>query len=231
MTDPSELQSRVQAPHLEAARIECYRREAQQDPAGLMVLDDFLQRPVIDKVHRWLVDEARFDRRYGLYSTMVAQRADLLQASEEDRFYTYDVTIDVRPEHAMSPNWLTHLTLEHALGQQPSLEFFGAIAGVPLTRTEPIHVHAHAADDYLKIHSDRVRDRRLCATLFLSPDWQPGYGGELCVVDGAQEEGRFAPRYNRLILFDPEKKPLHRVAGHTPKATEWKRFSLVLWFV
>ena len=231
MTDFSALQSRVQPQHLEPARIESYRREAQRDPVGLVVLDDFLQRPVIDNVHRWLVDEARFDRRYGLYSIKVAQRSNWLRASEEDRFFTYDVSIDVPPRHAMSPNWLTYLTLEHALGQRPSLEFFGAIADVPLTGIEPVHVHAHAPGDYLKIHNDKVRDRRLCATLFFSPDWQPGYGGELCLIDEDQKERPFAPRYNRLILFDPEKKPLHRVAAHTPEARGWRRFSLILWFL
>ena len=230
MTDFAELESRVQPQHLEPARIESYRQAAQQDPLGLVVVDDFLQRPVIDRVHRWLVDEAIFIRRYGLYSMKGAERSDWLRASDEDRFFTYDLTVGVQPQYRMSPNWLTYLTLEHTLEQRPALELFSAIADVELTGTDPIHVHSHAPGDYLKIHNDQVEDRRLCGTLFLSPDWQPGYGGELCLFDQDKQERLFAPRYNRLILFDPKRKPMHRVAEHTPEAKGWKRFTLILWY-
>jgi hypothetical protein len=62
--------------------------------------------------------------------------------------------------------------------------------------------------DFLKVHQDfnwhhklQVH-RRLNALLYLTPDWQPEYGGDLELWNESERVVAIAPTFNRLVVFN-----------------------------
>jgi hypothetical protein len=80
-------------------------------------------------------------------------------------------------------------------------------------------MHLTRQGGLLGIHSDfnwhpqLQAHRRLNLLLYLTPDWQPGYGGELELwsTDGTQLVRRIEPIFNRAVLFTTRSDTFH---GH-----------------
>jgi Rps23 Pro-64 3,4-dihydroxylase Tpa1-like proline 4-hydroxylase len=76
-----------------------------------------------------------------------------------------------------------------------------------------------AAGDYLDPHEDDLHSLRLAPALYLSPDWEPGWGGRLQLLDA--EWGGLATigaRLNTLVIFDVARIASHRITPVTPNA-------------
>jgi hypothetical protein len=77
-------------------------------------------------------------------------------------------------------------------------------------------------------HIDSQDQRSLVCLLYLSPDWQPGRGGELC-LNSTEELGPesfskvIAPQENRLILFFSDDTHWHSVRA----VKDWTRYTIV----
>jgi hypothetical protein len=80
-------------------------------------------------------------------------------------------------------------------------------------------IHVMAPGAHLDVHvdfnciADRGIYRRLNALLFLNETWEDGWGGELELWDEhvARRHHAFAPRLNRLVLFETSERSFHGV--------------------
>lgn len=111
----------------------------------------------------------------------------------------------------------------HDLNSRPFLRFLEELTGIEHLLPDP-HlagggIHLSRQGGHLGIHADfnwheRLQaHRRLNLLIYLTPDWQPAFGGELELwnTDGSRRERVVDPVFNRAVLFATRSDTFH---GH-----------------
>jgi Rps23 Pro-64 3,4-dihydroxylase Tpa1-like proline 4-hydroxylase len=111
----------------------------------------------------------------------------------------------------------------HDLNSGPFVEFLERLTGIEHLLPDP-HlagggIHLSRAGDHLGIHADfnwhpRIQaHRRLNLLVYLTPEWQSAYGGELELWDttGTRLERSVEPVFNRAVIFTTRSDTFH---GH-----------------
>lgn len=81
-------------------------------------------------------------------------------------------------------------------------------------------------DACFPLHFDsdyRVDNRHLTAILYLNPQWQREWGGELELMPLPWERVRIEPRWDRLVVFATSG------VGHRVRPTKHERLCVTLW--
>ena len=111
----------------------------------------------------------------------------------------------------------------HDLNSGPFLRFLETVSGIESLLPDPHLVgggiHLSRPGDHLGIHADfnwhegLKAHRRLNLLIYLSPHWEPGYGGELELWDttGTRRVRTVEPLFNRAVLFTTRSDTFH---GH-----------------
>jgi hypothetical protein len=232
VADRAGLRCWIQPQHLSDDTLERYRCGLAAHPARLVVVPDFLDPAVADRLSTFLRCEAEFGPEYGLYSAgdVAASEAAYVAAPEEDRFFRYRRLVAAAPEHALSPNAVTYLQFRKAFQSEDLRRFFEELAGIALGPSDDFGAHAMRAGDFLRPHSDSNRSRRLAIVLYLSPAWPPAYGGALEVVDGGGGRTVVEATYNTLVAFDVLADTVHAVLPVEPAAGDHPRVSIGGWY-
>ncbi|PAL19611.1 2OG-Fe(II) oxygenase [Sphingopyxis sp. GW247-27LB] len=81
-------------------------------------------------------------------------------------------------------------------------------------------------------HDATGLNRRLNALIYLNPDWQPGWGGELGLYDDKGQEclKRIAPVHNRLVIFDTHDHSFHGLPDPLNFPAGAARRSIILYY-
>jgi hypothetical protein len=111
----------------------------------------------------------------------------------------------------------------HDLNSGPFIRFLEQLTGIEHLLPDP-HlrgggIHLSRRGDHLGIHADfnwhdgLHAHRRLNLLIYLNPEWQPGWGGELELWDTSASAlcRRIEPRFNRAVLFTTRSDTFH---GH-----------------
>ena len=130
----------------------------------------------------------------------------------------------------MSSNALTYLKLRETF-QQPAFEsFFEDSTGMSLGASDDFGVHSMRVGDYLRPHADDNKDRALALVMYLTPGWDPTFGGSLHMVHGDGSETRVDADYNSIVLFDVLAGTSHSVAPVEPSAGDTARVTIGGWY-
>lgn len=223
-----DLSNWIQATHLRPDTLNRYSTTLAGTP---VVIEDFLVEKKALRIAEHLRSEATYERCYGVYRQhSPVTREEWMATGESRRMYTYLKLDGVASEYVASPDRLSYLLLVHALQSGSFNHFFETIAQQRLLPPESVEVHAHTEGDYLRIHNDANKRRRLCAVLYLTPDWSADDGGELCFSLPLRKEFRLEAFFNRLLVFLPTPETRHFIAPLGKTATGKTRYSLVCWF-
>jgi hypothetical protein len=227
----TEVANWIQPQHLEEGALEAVRSSFQSHPAKVTVLRDFLVEPIAERLARFLSQEAEFEREHGLYSIEGAvPEEQWTDAADEDRLFRLSRLAGIPPQYKLSPNALTYLRFRQTF-QRPEFEqFFESITGLPLGASDDFGVHSMSVGDFLRPHSDDMLNRRVALVIYLSPDWQPGYGGSLHVVDPGGGETKVEADYNSMVVFDVLADTTHFVARIDDAAGENRRLTIGGWY-
>jgi hypothetical protein len=210
VVDRERLSAWIQPEHLEEEAIARYRAAFESHPAHLVVIDNFLQPLIAERLSRFLSDEAEFKITYGLYSTEEAVSEDAWRsASDEDRLFKLGRLSGTAPEFQRSANALTYLQFRMTF-QRPDLKaFFEAITGMTLGNSNDFGAQVMTQGDLLRPHSDDNRNREIALVIYLAPEWKPAFGGQLRVVHLDGGETTVEAAYNSMIVFN-----VHTHAAH-----------------
>lgn len=172
------------------------------DPYPHVVIDDFLPQANAAALHAAFPspeDPLAWDR-FG------AQGYEVKLGSSDERNF---------------PDVLRHAI--HDLNSGTFLRFVESLTGIEHLLPDP-HlrgggIHLSRRGDHLGIHADfnwhegLQAHRRLNLLIYLNPDWQPGYGGELELWDteAKQLRRRIEPVFNRAVIFATRSDTFH---GH-----------------
>jgi len=203
MVDRQKLESWIQPQHLEDSALEQYRKAFTSHPARLVVIKNFLQPQMAERLSQFLSSEAEFKAEYGLYSVEGAvKEEDWLRAEDEDRFFKYGKLVGTPPQFQTSPNALTYLQFRTTF-QRPQLKaFFEAISGMPLGASNDFGAHSMTSESLLRPHSDDNRDRQIALVLYLTPGWKSEFGGQLKVTHMDGKTTVVEAEYNSVIAFN-----------------------------
>ncbi len=222
----------IQARHLGDDALDAYREAFTSHPARLVVLRDVLVELVAQRLARFLDAEGRFEKEHGIYSVHDGgvPEETWLQADEADRFFRYGRLVGTPSEFQMSPNALTYLRFRKAFQDPSFLRFFERISGLELGWSDYFGSHSMARGDFLKPHDDDNRNRRLALVIYLSPGWEPRFGGALHVVDAAGRTTVVEAIYNSMVVFDVAADSTHSVAPIEAAAGDRKRLTIGGWY-
>ena len=228
----ASLSTWIQPQHLEQDALPAYRESFQTHPARLLVLKQFLQDSIAERLTKFLRDEAQFSLEYGLYSTgdEAADERTWLSADEGNRFFRFSKLVAVRPEYSMSPNALTYLRFRKAFQDPAFKTFFQELCGMQLGWSDDFGSHSMSAGDFLKSHNDDNRNRRLALVIYLSPDWRSDFAGALNVVDSRGQRTRIEVEYNSMVVFDVAAGTTHFVDPIAPRAGNVTRLTIGGWY-
>lgn len=238
MSYQTRLEGWVQPGHLQPDAIEAGRRAFASHPARTLVLKNFLLDPVAEKLSRFLSHEARFEMAYGLYSKS-AKDGNLsgispdawLEAEEKQRFYRFSDYAGVPDEFRLSPNLAVFQHFFSALRDYEFKLFFEALSGLELGPAPLINAYAYRAGDFLDLHTDDVKSKRLSFVFYLSPEWERRFGGLLRMIDRDGEVTEVAPDYNSLVIFDVAAKSKHFISPVEQCAGQRVRLTISGWFL
>ncbi len=122
MVDRQKLEAWIQPQHLEDTALEQYRKSFTSHPARLVVIKNFLQPQMAERLSRFLSSEAEFKAEYGLYSVEGGvKEEDWLRAKDEDRFFKFGKLVGTPPQFQTSPNALAYLQFRTTF-QRPELK-------------------------------------------------------------------------------------------------------------
>ena len=230
--DRQKLGGWIQPQHLESAALEEYRESYTSHPARLVVIKDFLQPQVAERLYRFLSGEAEFKAEYGLYTVEGASREqDWLSAKEEDRFFKYGKLVGTPPQFQTSPNALTYLQFRMTFQRPEFKAFFEAISGMPLGASDDFGAHSMTSESLLRPHSDDNRNRQLAIVIYLTPGWKPEYGGQLQVTHMDGKTTVVEAEYNSIIAFNVLTHKAHVVERIRPSdGASPCRFTIGGWY-
>jgi len=231
MNDPGSLETWIQPQHLHEEKLMGYRNSFSAHPARLVIIPDFLQPRVAERLSRFLGSEAEFETEHGCYSQEAAVTAmEWQSADESDRFFRLRKLVATPQRFRMGPNALTYLQFRKAFQSDEMKAFFEGISQLPLGWSDDFGAHSMVEGDFLRPHSDDNRDRQLALVIYLSEGWRREFGGLLRV---AHPDGSFTdvePSYNTMIAFDVLASPAHLVSPITAAAGPWQRLSIGGWY-
>jgi Rps23 Pro-64 3,4-dihydroxylase Tpa1-like proline 4-hydroxylase len=231
MLDRPALDPGIQPQHLEAETLQQYREAFSAHPGRLVVLRDFLVDAIATKLSTFLLQEAQFQAEYGLYSVEgPVPEAQWRAATQEDRFFRLSKLAATPPESRLSPNTLTYLRFRQTFQRPEFTAFFEELTGLPLGSSDDFGVHSMMNGDFLRPHSDDNRNRRVALVIYLSPEWEPSYGGNLNVHDKGGGVTEVVPSYNSMVVFDVLAETTHQVTPVEPAAGDLARLTIGGWY-
>jgi 2OG-Fe(II) oxygenase superfamily len=231
MVNRTALETWIKPQHLEENALQKYREEFWAHPSRVILLEDFLSDNIANKLHTFLSREAQFATEYGLYSVEgAADEAQWLEADEEDRFFRLGKLAATPPEFRLSPNTLTYLKFRQTFQRPEFTEFFETLTGISLGSSDDFGVHSMGTGDFLRAHSDDNKNRRIALVIYLSPDWERSYGGNLQLFDKDGALTEIVPSYNSMVVFDVLAETTHLVTPVEPAAGNLTRLTIGGWY-
>jgi Rps23 Pro-64 3,4-dihydroxylase Tpa1-like proline 4-hydroxylase len=223
----------IQPQHLSDDTLGRCRQNLATSGVRFLVLDNFLNERTASELAELFTNEAVYRTERRTYSSDREDRfvdeTEWIHASEDDRFFTFDVFTSARPEYILSKNVMTFLKFIGDFPGPPFMDFFSRLLGVPIGGVQ-WNVHSMGRGDFLRIHNDDLRNRQFAFVLYLSPGWNETYGGTLHLVEGAKTI-QIEPRYNSLVMFDVTLGIRHFVETIRPSAELRRRVSFGGWFL
>ena len=212
----------IQDTHRQEDSIQSYRRAFEAHPANLLVVRNFLKEDGAAQLGTFLQTEAQYETLHGLYSTMKnhpqglanATETEWVTAEESDRFYRLRKFVGLSRNSQLTPNLVAYMKFRNAFNEPAFRQFFISVTGLSLDLNEAtFHSFMMKPGDFLRHHDDTGNNNyHVAFVLYLTPGWQPEFGGELQMFDPRGEMTSVSPEYNSLVLFKVNPRTKHQVA-------------------
>ena len=224
----TQLNHWLQPQHLQSENLAQYRQAFLDHEAGVLQIDDFLKTDLLQKASQFLHHQGQYTPSRGLYKKQKGgvSTADWENATEKERFYIMEklnteIAYDPTNENFQTYQQLTKLFISEAFET-----YLTRLTGIPSLATWSYTPHKMTSGHYMKRHSDRNGANRLSVLVYMSPGWQPDYGGALRVETKAGQEFVVENRFNRFVVIDLHRHHKHAVQLVTDLAGPNARIAL-----
>lgn len=232
ITDLSSLSTWVQEQHLDDATLREYRQRFEDSNARMLHVQDFLVPSMAEKLGAFLDKEAQFEPQFGLYSEpdRAVTEDEFASREADDHLFRFSKLVGTAPEFQLSPNALTYIRFRKELGSSEFVAFFERVSGLSLRTEDDFGSHAMGRGDFLLPHDDNSRGRKLAIVAYLTPDWEPSFGGGLRVEDEDGLRNSIDATFNSIVLFDVAAKTTHAVEPIADAAGDRRRLTIGGWY-
>ena len=202
------------------------------------MLRRFLIEEAAQKLSAFLNREAVFKRICGLYdnSSQYGNISDVtegewLGAEESRRFYRFGEYEAVRDECQSSANFTTFQGFLTLIRTTQFKIFVECISGLSFGPTPLINAYSYGTGDFLALHSDNVKDKRMSFVFYLTPSWERRFGGVLHMAGTQDATLEIEPEYNSLAIFDVTARTEHHITPVETCAGALTRATISGWFM
>lgn len=117
------------------------------------------------------------------------------------------------------------------LKSDPVRALLSAVTDLELSGDASIFASRYAAGDFLATHTDTGRGK-LAFVLNLTPDWPPGFGGALQMIDWDMRTvtRTLSPKHNSLCIFQVEGAGVPHQVTYVPEGIQKQRIALSGWW-
>jgi len=222
----------IEERHLRPESLTTYRANFEEHPARLVVISNFLRTDVAERLTMFLRDEAQFQPVFGLYSRegAIIDQQEWIGAEEKNRFFRLSKIAGLSAQYGLSLNTLTYLRFRKTLQDPGFAALFEQLTGIALSSNQTFSPHSMERGDFLKVHNDKIDNRQLALVFYLTPGWQPDFGGALVVVDREGRKTRIEAEYNRLAAFDVNAGTTHFIEEIRGAARDQRRLTISGWY-
>jgi Rps23 Pro-64 3,4-dihydroxylase Tpa1-like proline 4-hydroxylase len=220
----------VREEHLKSDNLKLYQGAFSSSPARLLTIKSFLRDDIAARLAQCLEREIEFKPTFSVYPSTRVTEEEWMREDESKRFFRFSQLAGIKPEFQLSPNVLTYLRFRKAFLDPEFIRFFEEVTGLDLNPTDDFSLHRMSRGDFLKMHNDVHETRRLAFVMYLSPGWEPGFGGSLTIMDAGEGTTTIPPDYNSIVIFDVKANTQHRVDEVTERAGDRARLSMGGWF-
>jgi len=232
------LKEWIRPEHLSSNAIQQWRRAFLSHPLRVTVLKRFLLDAAADRLSEFLTREAAFKRVYGLFSNANrdgnisdVEEKEWLAAEESRRFYRFGDYESVREEFRVSGNFAAFHDFAALIRSHTFRKYAERITGLAFGDTVLLNAYSYEAGDFLSLHSDNVKEKRLSFVFYLTPRWESRFGGGLEIMgfDGGRLE--IEPEYNSLAIFDVAARTEHHITPVEASAGTLARLTISGWLL
>jgi Rps23 Pro-64 3,4-dihydroxylase Tpa1-like proline 4-hydroxylase len=233
--DLSFLRGTVQPQHLSPDAIRAAREAFSSHPAHIARLQNFLEPQVAERLGRALASEVAYGRIRHLYSSdnLNVSEDAFLAADPSDRMLQFSQMDGVREGITLSPNIMQLMKFRQIWHDPRFAAYLSAMTGLNLEAPSSFVANSLGAGDFINPHNDVVHERkrrRLAFIVYLNPNWQPAFGGDLHITSWKGEKSVWPVEYNSFAFFDVHGHKDHEVALVEAAAGEERRNSFNGWF-
>lgn len=219
MIDKAWLSTWVQPQHLESENLASYYEAFTSHPAHVIVLQNFLRGEVAEHLSHFLMNEAEYKTIFGVYSNtpdrdpvVNVTEENWLQTEDENRFYRFKQFVGLSDKFLLTPHTVNFLKFRTASISAEFRALIEEISGLALGPLPTVNIYSYGSGDYLRTHCDVGKNKRLAYVFYLTPNWSPGFGGALHLINPNAEVTKVEAEYNSIVLFDVKVKTKHFVA-------------------
>ena len=238
MSDQASLNSWIQSHHLRSEAIKNHHQFFTSHPSRMLVIKQFLLNEVAESLSHFLTYEAAFTISYGLYSNAnrhgnvpdISEQV-WLEADPQSRFYRFSEITGALERYRFSLNLSMFRHFVAALKGDDFRSYFEKVSGIELGPVPLVNAYSYRVGDFLSLHTDDVKDKRLSFVFYLSPQWEPDFGGILHLTDSAGNVLEVSPEHNSLIIFDVTAKTEHFISPVKAGAGDKARLTISGWFL
>lgn len=226
----------IDATHLDTRTLNHYASKYLSHKSKIIQIPNFLNTGIAKSCREFLSSEAIYSDVYGLYfSTNTKNDVSFKEwqsATDKERFFHYQMLQASEGSNLKSFNRLNFLKLRLFLSSIHFKTFIEKTTSMTLGQITPVTVHRMQTGHFLNNHDDRANQRRIAFILYLTPQWEIEYGGQLCIKDHDNNEILFEPSFNSLLVFDVTNHNHHNVSPiiQGPESAELNRISINGWF-
>ena len=231
MVDDDALDPWINRDLLDPGRLADLRDRMASHPARMVLVRDLLSEDAAASLAAFLRDGVDYRTEHGLYSKEGGVEAEEWNAAPDaDRFFRFDKLAGIRPEAALEPSTITYMQFRAWVTQPAFRGFMEAITGVALGESDDFGIHRFRRGDFLRDHDDDNRGRRIALVMYLTPGWEPAFGGSLAMQhpDGTVETVDAA--FNSMVVFDVAIGSTHHVQPISEDAGDLGRCTFGGWF-
>src|ERR1044072_7054286 len=238
MSDQAPITSWIQPHHLRSEAIKNHHQLFTSHPSRMLVIKQFLLTEVARSLSLFLTHEADFTISYGLYSNAnrygnvpdISER-DWLEADPQNRFYRFSEITGALEQYRsrLNPTMFRHFVA--ALKGDDFRSYFEKVSGIELGPVPLVNAYSYSVGDFLSLHTDDVKDKRLSFVFYLSPQWEPDFGGTLNLIDSDGSVLEVSPEHNSLVIFDVTAKTEHFISPVEASAGDKARLTISGWFL
>ena len=228
----------VQPQHLEPQAQAGYRRAFTSAPHASVAIDGFLLPQKLASLQRVFGIEGKFDERYFLdgrfgknHAAEQAVSAETWHAlPERDRGSCERIFVTALPQYRIGEGMVTQVKFLELMGSHDLMGFLEAVSGIrPSTLTGQM-IRIMVGGHYIRPHTDFGPNRQLCGIFYVSPGWDPRFGGRFRHRGPGPNIVPIEPRLNRLLVFQARADCTHDVEAITEAGSNWQRWAYTLWF-